>query len=155
VATAIPDPGKAGCGHFRQPVRSLFRGVYTVFITHQLRISSSFGRIGDALLQRLNYGLINRFSACWIPDMAADGGLAGNLSHPEKLPIAPTRYIGILSRFGEGDMAAAGESGPDLLILLSGPEPQRTLFERMILEQLPAYHGRTVLIRGCRKVECH
>jgi len=87
--------------------------------------------------------------------MAADGGLAGNLSHPEKLPIAPTRYIGILSRFGEGDMAAAGESGPDLLILLIGAGAAADPFRADDPEQLPAYHGRTVLIRGCRKVECH
>ena len=123
-------------------------GVLTVFITHQLRISSSFGRIGDGLLQRLNYRMINRFSTCWIPDLEADGGLAGNLSHPEKLPDVPTRYIGILSRFGESGRAETGVGGCDLLILLSGPEPQRTLFEQMILEQLASYQGRAILVRG-------
>lgn len=141
--------------------------VYTVFITHQLRIRSSFGRIGDALLQWLNYRLINKFSSCWIPDMKAGAGLAGNLSHPEKMPHTPIRYIGILSRFEEGLPAggevmagmatdgttetgttAAGGNRCDLLILLSGPEPQRTLFERVILEQLRAYPGRAILVRG-------
>jgi len=120
-------------------------GIHTVFITHQLRISSSFGRVADALLQRLNYRLIDRFSTCWVPDLEEGGGLSGNLSHPGKLPHVPTRYIGVLSRFG-GD-GPPGEPC-DLLILLSGPEPQRTLFERQVLEQLPSYSGRATLVRG-------
>jgi UDP-N-acetylglucosamine transferase subunit ALG13 len=36
----------------------------------------------------------------------------------------------------------------DLLILLSGPEPQRTILEREIRQQLPALPGKTILVRG-------
>jgi glycosyl transferase family 28 len=93
-------------------------------------------------------------------DPAGPDSLAGDLSHPGNFPAIPTRYIGPLSRFEKPqaentapETRAAGSSMPvepscDLLILLSGPEPQRTIFERLLLEQLAAYTGRTILVRG-------
>ena len=38
--------------------------------------------------------------------------------------------------------------GKGLLILLSGPEPQRTILEKNMLAQLPEYPGEVVLVRG-------
>ena len=35
-----------------------------------------------------------------------------------------------------------------LLILLSGPEPQRTIFETILLQELKNYKGPVVLVRG-------
>lgn len=164
-------------------------GLYSVFITHQLRIKTPFGPWADTFLQRIHYRAIRRFSLCWIPDLEEAHSLAGDLSHPGKLPSIPTRYIGLLSRFerpalsgpnkdqpGSGPDntwphydADGGLSGPDqgqpgpgkilphydaeggpcdLLVLLSGPEPQRTIFEGKILEQLSSYSGSTILVRG-------
>jgi hypothetical protein len=119
-------------------------GLFSVFITHQLRIKTPFGQIADTFLQRINYRAIHRFSLCWIPDLEGAVSLAGQLSHPDRLPGTPTRYIGVLSRFERQPMAASC----DLLILLSGPEPQRTIFEKKILDQLPSYPGSTILVRG-------
>jgi hypothetical protein len=125
------------------------KGLFSVFITHQLRIRTPFGQRADRVLQRLQYRLLKRFSICWVPDLEEDPekdsfSLAGDLSHPEELPSIPLRYIGPLSRFEKKEV-----SDPcDLLILLSGPEPQRTIFEKMILGQLPAYEGSVVLVRG-------
>ena len=73
-------------------------GVFSVFMTHQLAIRSSFGAIADRLLQRLNYAYIRRFSVCWVPDVAGAGNLAGKLSHPVRMPGIAVRYIGWLSR---------------------------------------------------------
>ena len=141
-------------------------GIFSVFITHQLHIRTPFGRMTDALLQRLNYRAIQRFSLCWIPDQEGAGSLAGGLSHPDRLPVIPLRYIGILSRFerspagqvlsspsgllsGQATAPPSMYAAPcDLLILLSGPEPQRTIFEKKILDQLPSYPGNTILVRG-------
>lgn len=126
----------------------------SIFITHQLLIRTPFGPVADRLLQRMNYSFINRFSLCWVPDVEGPDGLAGELSHPAKLPSIPVHYIGWLSRFGEEGAAVGrgmGEEGPavfDLLVLLSGPEPQRSLLEKKILEQVADYAGRTVLVRG-------
>ena len=84
-------------------------GTPCVFITHQLLIKTPFGPWVDKLLQSLNYRTIRRFSRCWVPDMAS-GGLAGDLSHPERMPPIPTRYIGWLSRFG-GPASGSGNPG--------------------------------------------
>jgi UDP-N-acetylglucosamine transferase subunit ALG13 len=121
--------------------------VVSIFITHQLLIRTPLGSMADRLLQRMNYYFIEKFSRCWVPDAGDSDGLAGELSHPVSLPFVPVRYIGWLSRFGAG---RGGESF-DLLVLLSGPEPQRTLLEKKILEQVADYTGRTVLVRGLPK----
>ena len=36
----------------------------------------------------------------------------------------------------------------DLLLLLSGPEPQRSIFEQLLLAQLKHYSGKVLLVRG-------
>jgi UDP-N-acetylglucosamine transferase subunit ALG13 len=116
-----------------------------IFMTHQLNIYSGFGWRLDRILQQINYRLICRFAACWIPDSPQKPGLAGSLSHPEKLPGLPVDYIGSLSRFqASGQPFKKGE----LLVLLSGPEPQRTILENKILDQIKAYPGRVNLVRG-------
>jgi Glycosyltransferase family 28 C-terminal domain len=151
-------------------------GLYSILITHQLAIRTSLGRIADLLLQRAYYRMINRFSCCWVPDFkgSQDGdfeaghgdrrsepqSLAGSLSRPRKLPAIPTRYIGLLSRFENPAASPSGaeiaapngaQSAPsscDLLVLLSGPEPQRTILEQLLLAQLTSYPGSVILVRG-------
>ncbi|RYZ20649.1 MAG: glycosyl transferase family 28 [Chitinophagaceae bacterium] len=115
----------------------------TVFITHQLGIRTPLGSMGNNLLRRYHYRLIGRFGACWVPDGAAPG-LSGLLGHPGTLPDIPTRYIGPLSRFQKTDAAPA----QDLVVLLSGPEPQRGIWEAQLLPQLTKYPGSVLLVRG-------
>jgi uncharacterized protein (TIGR00661 family) len=116
----------------------------SVFITHQLRIKTPLGKLVDDLIQSINYKYINCFSECWVPDSEDENNLAGELSHPEKEPIVPIKYIGTLSRFRATDV----QSARHLLILLSGPEPQRTGFENLLIQQLNEYKGLVVLVRG-------
>jgi UDP:flavonoid glycosyltransferase YjiC (YdhE family) len=119
-------------------------GVFPVFITHQLAIRSSLGAAADWLLRQVNYAYIRRFSVCWVPDVEGVKNLAGLLSHPRKMPAVPVRYIGWLSRLEP----AKNETVYDLLILLSGPEPQRTILEKILIGQLDEHIGRIVLVRG-------
>lgn len=123
-------------------------GLYTsicpcIFITHQLRIRAPF-RWLENLLQKINYRYINRYTACWVPDMAGEVGLAGELSHPQRLPAVPVHYIGLPTRFRR----ATAEKKYDHCVLVSGPEPQRTLFEKKVLAGLQQLPGRTLLVRG-------
>jgi len=106
-------------------------GTPCIFVTHQLLIKTPFGPYFDRLLQKMNYRLVRKFSRCWVPDNR-DAGLAGELSHPLHMPSTPTHYIGWLSRFGE-PVIRSGET--ILLVLLSGPEPQRSLLEDRIVRQ--------------------
>jgi uncharacterized protein (TIGR00661 family) len=119
--------------------------VFSVFITHQLRIKSSLGKWSEDALQKWNYKLISKFNECWIPDEKEENNLAGELSHPAKLPSIPLKYIGSLSRFKKSDIE---EIKDHLLVILSGPEPQRTILENKIIDQIVNYPGTATIIRG-------
>jgi uncharacterized protein (TIGR00661 family) len=114
-----------------------------IYITHQLSIETG-SRLSKWLAQKLHYYFINRYTACWVPDAAGVANLAGKLSHPKKMPAVPVEYLGPLSRFEK----IGAEKKYDLLICLSGPEPQRTIFEELLFDQLKGYTGNVLFIRG-------
>jgi len=119
--------------------------VPSIFISHQLFIKTGLGKIADSLVQWLNYRRINRFSACWVPDRKGAKTLAGRLSNPATLPVIPVQYIGGLSRL----KPCSTITNPiQLLVILSGPEPQRSIFETLLLKELERQPGKTVLVRG-------
>lgn len=119
--------------------------IFSAIITHQLRIKSSLGQLSENLLQKWNYKLINKFDECWIPDKEGENNLAGALSHPHKLPSIPVKYIGSQSRFNSLNIEVEKDH---LLIILSGPEPQRTIFENKIIEEIVNYPGTATIVRG-------
>lgn len=121
------------------------RKVPSIFITHQLYIKTGLGKVADYLVQWLNYRRINRFSACWVPDRKGTKTMAGRLSNPNRLPTLPVQYLGGLSRF---TTCSAVTNPIQLLVVLSGPEPQRSIFESLLLKQLEQQPGKTVLVRG-------
>ena len=117
--------------------------VPSIFLTHQLNIvPPKGGRWIRPLLRLINYQRIKNFSACWVPDLP-DRKLTGDLSKPFKK--IPTTYIGMLSRFKLPEFT---EPTYDILVILSGPEPQRTLLEDRVLEQLKDYNRKILLVRG-------
>jgi UDP-N-acetylglucosamine transferase subunit ALG13 len=119
----------------------------TVFITHQLIMKTFSGKWTERILQRLNYKWINRFSECWVPDVEEEKNLAGQLSHPLKKPKIPVHYIGTLSRF-ENAPSPAAEDKNHLLVILSGPEPQRTILENKIINEVAHYPSTATVVRG-------
>lgn len=112
-----------------------------VLMTHQLRIISGFGDGVDSIIQKLLYRYINRFTEGWVPDNK-ENGLAGKLSHPNRLPAIPVKYIGLLSRM---KLYENVEIKYKYCFILSGPEPQRSIFEKSIIDHLPE---RSIIIRG-------
>lgn len=114
-----------------------------IYITHQLKIKTGLGLTGW-IAQKIHYCFINKYDECWVPDMPGEINLGGDLSHPKVLPKIPVRYLGPISRLKNG----AAEKKYDLLIVLSGPEPQRSVFEEMIIKDLESYNGRVLLVRG-------
>ena len=119
------------------------KNVHNIFITHQLYIKTG-NSFSERIAQKINYRYINKFDECWVPDEAGEKNLGGVLSHPELMPRIPVKYIGVLSRFEK----YTTEQYIDLLIMLSGPEPQRTLFENILLRQLKTVDLKIVLVRG-------
>ena len=117
--------------------------ILSIFITHQLGIKTGY-RWMDPLVRKINYSFINSFNECWVPDIQANDNFAGELSHPVSLPKISVKYIGLLSRLEKGNF----EKKYKIIFLLSGPEPQRTFFEQMIVGQLSQTAALIVIVRG-------
>jgi uncharacterized protein (TIGR00661 family) len=112
----------------------------TVFITHQLQVlSGKTTKLTSALHRRY----IKRYDACWVPDFKDLGNLSGKLGHPKNFAI-PVIYIGPLSRLNTLEIPMVY----DILVLLSGPEPQRTELEEILLHELRIYKGKVLFVRG-------
>jgi UDP-N-acetylglucosamine transferase subunit ALG13 len=122
------------------------KSIPSVFITHQLQIKTGLGQRADKILQRINYRYINRFTEVWLPDSADEKNLAGELSHPPVKPTIPLHYLGLLSRF-ENDLHPEITPG-HLLIILSGPEPQRSILENIIINEIAHYPGTATVVKG-------
>ena len=128
--------------------------IFSVFISHQLFIKSSLGKWSEKVLQQWNYKFISRFNECWVPDEKGENNLSGELSHPVKLPSIPAKYIGPLSRFVRQSADSLGEKNKideiknHLLIILSGPEPQRTILENKVVDQIVNYPASATIVRG-------
>ena len=115
----------------------------SVYITHQLLIKTGLN-LFDTIAQKIHYHFIDKFSACWVPDFEKELTLAGDLSHPKKLPNITVQYLGALSRFNKLALALEYK----LCIIISGPEPQRSIFEKIILSQLHLCKEKIVMLRG-------
>lgn len=120
-------------------------GVYSkkvpsVFITHQLNVLS--GKT-TWFSTKIHEKFIKKFDVCWVPDTKGKLNLSGKLGHKNMLNL-PVEYIGPLSRFEHKSARIVN----DILVLLSGPEPQRTLLEEILLKQFKNYSGKVVFVKG-------
>ena len=114
--------------------------VPSVFITHQLQVLS-----GNTtwLSTKLHQKVISKFDECWVPDTNGIPNLSGKLGHTNHYFI-PTKYIGPLSRFTKNEI----DMVYDVMVLLSGPEPQRTMLEEKLLKELNGYNGKVLFVKG-------
>ena len=119
------------------------KSVHSIFLTHQLYILTGYTFL-NKIVQQINYFFIEKYNQCWVIDFAEAHNLAGLLSHPTRLPKVPVTYLSALSRFTIQPTLVQ----VNLLVVLSGPEPQRTILEKIILPQLTASIGSVVLVRG-------
>lgn len=104
------------------------KDIPSIFITHQINIKSpSLSNV----INRINHKYIKKFNFCWIPDFENENNLGGELSHPQ-LSHPPCTYIGSLTRFA----VQPSEKINDITVVISGPEPQRTVFEDLLFKQL-------------------
>ncbi|HTX89195.1 MAG TPA: glycosyltransferase [Bacteroidales bacterium] len=121
-----------------------------IFMTHQLEVQMPARlKIFQSLVRRFIYRFIKKYDACWIPDFELNQGLAGKLSHPTVVPPHAV-YIGTLSRFLENKSRYGPEPeiAYDFMAILSGPEPQRTLFEGILLRELERSGKSAVVVLG-------
>jgi uncharacterized protein (TIGR00661 family) len=123
----------------RYGVRS--KACKSIFISHQVHMKAG-NFIFSYLGSRINRRLIRNFDELWIPDHENGQALAGALSRP--LNGIPVQYIGPLSRFQKESTGIEY----DLCAIISGPEPQRSIFQEILIEQLSRLHENTVIVLG-------
>ncbi len=116
----------------------------SVLILHQLMIKSPFG---ESILHKITMNYVKKFSFCWVPDFPGEENLSGDLAHQYPLP-ANARFVGPLSRFSAFTKEKTAEKKYDLMVIISGPEPQRTVFEKMIMKQVSSIYQRTLIVLG-------
>jgi hypothetical protein len=122
------------------------KNVECVYITHQLMVKMPAGLVFlEPFVYKIHCFIINRYNMCWIPDNKENMGLSGDLAHKYPLP-GNAKYIGVLSRFtGNTDF---NFQDLDVLAVISGPEPQRTVFEKFIIEKYKKSDLKIVILRG-------
>ncbi|MDA8956582.1 glycosyltransferase [Flavobacteriales bacterium] len=111
----------------------------SIFITHQVNIQSP---IFSKLIRKINLWFINKYQECWIPD-TEQNILSGNLSKL-KTENNKFKFIGPLSRFEKLKVT----NKIDILAIVSGPEPQRFIFENLLKKQLIESEKNCILVLG-------
>ena len=112
----------------------------SVFITHQLSVLTGFTTFFST---KMHQQFSRKFSEVWIPDFKEAPNLSGKLGHL-RTENSKIKHIGPLSRFRKID----AEPRYDLMVLLSGPEPQRTILEGKLISEVKKYAGTVIFIKG-------
>jgi UDP:flavonoid glycosyltransferase YjiC (YdhE family) len=149
----------------------------SVFVGHQIYMKGPCGLAwAEPLINAINHWVIRRYRHCWVPDSPGPSNLSGELSaqaggraiHPR------LRFAGPFSRFQDFVPGAADTPLPDgfsadsplpdgfsadsplpdgfsadfYLVMLSGPEPQRTLLEEELIRESAGAGEAVVFVRG-------
>lgn len=113
-----------------------------IFITHQLNIAGPNAFVVK-LGTRVHEWFYTKFNEIWVPDHLGADSLAGKLSQKQlKMPV---NYIGPQSRMLRYEI----DNRFDYIAILSGPEPQRTRLESMVVDLFSQHSDLNFcLVRG-------
>lgn len=145
--------------HFDQVISDNRPGLYNkqvecIYITHQLRIRlTKTWQWAEATASRIHARMYTRFNKVWVPDYEdINHSLAGELSHPAKWKqsrkMTAVQYIGPLSRFHSPITHKPSPINYEVVAVLSGLEPQRTLLEQELIERYSGKEERVLIVQG-------
>ncbi len=119
-----------------------------IYITHQIMIKMPwFLKFMEYPVYKIHKKYIEKYDECWIPDIENKPNIAGDLTTKYPLP-RNSKHIGLLSRFKEETKTAVNIVKNSVLVILSGPEPQRTIFEKILIKQISGTNLNAVIVRG-------
>ena len=123
----------------------LFAGkISTVYMSHQVLVKlPDFLKTLEYPFYLLTSLFTKKYTLRWIPDTPGSENLSGDLGHKYGADIC--KFIGTLNRF-DGSAVNPIEKEYDVLIIISGLEKQRTVFEQLILKQVKNLYGLKILI---------
>lgn len=124
------------------------RKAHSIYITHQVMIKTPKGfRWAEPIIRWIHGRIIRKYDECWIPDREQDG-ISGDLSHKHKLQ-GNCKFIGTLSRLADIEPCAISpDEQADTVAIISGPEPQRSIFEKEVIDSQKGRNEKTLIIRG-------
>ena len=122
----------------RLGVRS--KRIPSVFITHQLNVLTGST---TWITSKLHQNIIKKFTECWVPDFKQKPNLTGKLGHIKNNNLN-LKYIGPLSRLEYKPL----KPKYDLMVILSGPEPQRTILQKKLEIEVQKFNGNVIFIKG-------
>jgi uncharacterized protein (TIGR00661 family) len=119
--------------------------VHSVFITHQLNLKTPFF---STIANFINKKHIHKFNEVWVPDFEdLNLRLSGQLSDSSQIKI-PVKFIGPQSAITKTSTSHDDSVKYDLLILLSGVEPQRSILENILLHKFAETSKKIAFVRG-------
>ncbi len=111
-------------------------------VNHQLRFKTFF--CARQLVEKWFAWQSRHYRSIIVPDFD-ENNLTGELSHDLCFyPASKIRYIGIVSQVRK----IKCRKDVDCFVSISGPEPQRTVFERKVLSQIEQVPGTIVIAGG-------
>lgn len=115
--------------------------VKSIIITHQLNIQMPpLFKWMEGRVNRFNEKKIKQFNECWVP--APEKSFISLLT--ENSSSLNVKYVGYLSRFEKKMLPAKY----DVCLICSGPEPQRSMLERIVRTQLKRSNLSSIIVRG-------
>jgi uncharacterized protein (TIGR00661 family) len=123
-------------------------GVKCLLLSHQLRYKLPWPiHKMEWLPEYFNYYHFKKYDTIIVPDVEKGETLTGELSHEMRyIPKEKLYYSGILTDLDISNLKKS--NAIDYLVLISGPEPQRTKFEKIIMTQLGKLNGRVIVTLG-------
>ncbi len=126
--------------------------VPSVFVTGQLRpLPPKMFRFLHSVFGRLHLWMLRKYEFIWVSDYEGEANITGSLS---RIPWGnkKIRYIHPLSWLEDKKPISKDPNSPyDILIMLSGPEPQRSQIEEKILKDFKASPQKILLLQGLPK----
>ncbi|WPR72043.1 glycosyltransferase [Flavobacterium sp. NG2] len=114
--------------------------VPSVYLTHQVNVLTGKTTWLSSFIHQY---FIKKYRECWIPDNLNEPNLAGRLSHSSNKKLT-LKHIGPISRF----IKKMEPKQFDLMIILSGPEPQRGILDNLLQNEIKRYKGKILYIKG-------
>jgi len=112
-------------------------------INHQLRFQAPVA--GEIALEAWLAYRMGRYDKILVPDYPGKNNLSGRLSHKMLfLKNKKIEYLGQISHVAKQEC----EKNIDIFIMLTGPEPQRSILEEKVLKQAKALDGTIVVAGG-------
>jgi len=122
-------------------------GVRCIYMTHQLTIRLPRPwRWLEPLAYSMHKWVYRHYDEVWVPDYAQQG-LSGELGHPKQVDRR-VRYIGPQSRFEHPFELPEKKDKWNVVAVLSGLEPQRSIFEQELADRYSGKSERVLIVRG-------